>query len=361
MEEPGADGRALPGRGDQRRADRLPERLRGPCDGPGGQQLRDERDLLREDIAARRLRQAPQILDHARVGREAGRAALQAQDAELLERRRRIEPFGQALRLLPQGLAAQRARRRELEEHLPQPLLVHLQRVPPLGVPRLAEERGRVRRRLRGHEEPGHLLVVRRQEVRHRAVQPRGDLVETLLGVARLGRGHPREAFHLLDDGQRVPAVRRVVHQRPGGEAQRLPRHPADPLTALGGEPQILQRQVLGLAQRLGHQTDHGPPVQRRVPVAARGQHVALGQARRPRPGARAAKRAERQHRSRLQQIPLVHRSPSSSSSTTRPAYSSEAIRSPSDQATGPTSPSRSRAPRSPCHSRPPVTDSASG
>ncbi len=220
----------------------------------------------------------------------------------------------------------------ELQEHGALALLVHRERVHPLGLTGLAEERGGVRGVLVLQEDPRGLFVERRQEVRHGPAQPLAERLEALLGGARAGLGLPGEPLDVLHQGERVMAVRRVVDQSPGREAQRLPAHLPDHRgLRLAGEAQELQGQVLRLTQRARHQPDHPPVVECGVRVAADGEAVGVL----PRGAARGQDGAGVQQRGRRGLV--VRHAARSSSSMSRPAYSAAAMRMPSDQATGPT------------------------
>ncbi len=238
--------------------------------------------------------------------------------------------------MLLEGLDGQRSGEGELQEHRPLPLLVHGQRVHPLGLAGLAEEGGGVRGVLVLQEDPCGLLVEGRQEVRHGPAEPFAERLEALLGVSRTGLGLPGEPLDVLDQGEGVVSVGRVVHQRPGREAQRLLAHLPD-LGGLriAGQAQELQRQVLGLAERARHQADHLPVVQGGMGVGAGSEAV----------GVLARGAARGQYGAGVQQrgrgglvVPGGGRHAACSSSwMSRPAYSEAAMRMPSDQATGPT------------------------
>lgn len=207
--------------------------------------------------------------------------------------------------------------------------------------------------------------------MRDGAAEPAGQLVEAVLGVARLGLGLPGEPLHLLDQGERVVAVGRVVHERPGREAQCLLADLADLDRLLGGdEPEEVDGEVLGGTERAGDQTDDPAAVERGVGVAAGGEDVggAVG-------GAGTGQGAGGEDRPGLQQ-PLVAvgsaegtgggavgsgggAHAASSPSIVRPAYSAAAIRIPSDQATGPTSASGRTLPSGPVQLSEPVSHSS--
>ncbi len=275
--------------------------------------------------------------------------------------------------MLLQRLDRQRPGERELQEHGTLPLLVDGERVHPLRVTGLAEEGGRVRGVVELEEDPCGLLVEGRQEVRHGPAEPLTELLEALLGGARAGLRLAREPLHVLDQGQRVVPVGRVVDQRPGGEAEGLPPDLPD-LGSLGVpyQPEEVQSQVLGLPEGARHQPHDAALAQRGMGVRTDGEGVGVlpgAHARRQqRPGfeqggggdvggagARAPDGAAAGRRGGVRGAHAAR----SSSSMSRPAYSAAAMRMPSDQATGPTRPSFSTCPAASVHIRGPVSVSS--
>lgn len=211
--------------------------------------------------------------------------------------------------------------------------------------------------------------------MRHGAAETGGQRLEPVLGGAGLGPGLAGEPFHLLDQGERVVPVGRVVDQRPGGEAERLLADLADlGGRAVGDQPEEVDGEVLGRSERTGDQPDDPAPVERGVGVGAGGEHVggAVG-------AAGAGQGAGREHGPRVEQPlvrpgvlgsrpvgvlngPLVESGgghAASSPSMVRPAYSAAAIRMPSDQAIGPTSASGSTRPSGPAQLSAPVSQAS--
>ncbi len=333
LQQPDPRLRALLGEHGQRGAVGVPEGGRSAHRGRGGDQVGDQGALLRHPGQSGRLDQAPGVLRQRGVRRHARRAALHGQLPVLRPRLAGVEPPGQILHMLLERLDRQRPGEGELQEHRALPVLVHGQRVHPLGLARLAEEGRRVRRVLVLEEDPRGLLVERRQEVRDGPAEPLAQCLEAVLGGAWPGLGLPGEPLDVLDQGQRVVAVGRVVDQRPGGEAECLAAHLPDlGRPRLAGQAQELQGEILRLAQCARHQPDDAPVVQGGVGIGADGEGVgvlAVGAARR-KDGARL------QQRGRGGLVVRAHAA-FSSSSMSRPAYSAAAMRMPSDQATGPT------------------------
>lgn len=235
---------------------------------------------------------------------------------------------------------------RELQERGVEALLVDGQPVLRLGLAGAGEQLSGVRGVLDAEEDPRGLLVEDGQEVRDGGAEPFCHLQAGVERGLRLGLGLPGGPVEFGDEGERVVPVHRVVHQHPLGEPEgpALPEADHGRFAVLGHEAQEPGGEVLGRAEFGGGEPhDDAALVEGGVPVGPRGQVDG--------PGARV-RGARREHRARLeQQFGLAHGPPLGvlgrgvhafpPSSIVRPAYSAAAIRIPSDQATGPTSVSR--------------------
>ncbi len=340
LQQPAAQFGSLLGEDDERGPVEVPEGGGGAHRRGRGEEVGDEGALLAAPVQPRRLDQRARVLRQGRVWRHAGGAALHGELPELRPCLGRRETRREGLDVFLERLDRQRAGEGELQEDGPLPLLVHGQGVHPLRVAGLAEEGRRVGGVLVLQEDAGGLLVEGGQEVRHGAAELLAECLEALLGGAGAGLGLPGEPLDVPDQRQRVVTVRRVVDQRPGGEAEGLPADLAD-LAGLGlaGQSEEVQGEVLRLAEGAGHQPDDLPLVQRGVRVGADGEDV----------GVLPVRDARGQHGAGVEQrgrgglvvgetVVLVRRHAArSSSSMSRPAYSAAAMRIPSDQATGPT------------------------
>lgn len=276
-EEPGPHGRVPPGERDERGAVGRPERGGGADDSRRADQVGHQVVLGGLTVQPGGLDQRAHVLRQRRVRRHAGRAALDQQTAVLRPGVGRCEPGHQVPYVLPQCLDGQCAGEGELQEDGSLPVLVHGQPVHPLGLAGLAEEGGGVAGVLRLEEEARHLLVIGRQEVGHGPAEPGAECVEALLGRSGPGPGLPAQPLDVLDQGQGVVPVGRVVDQRPGREAQCLAAHLAhDGGLGRPGQPEELQGQVLGFAEGAGHEPDHGAVAQGGVRVGAGGQRVGV-------------------------------------------------------------------------------------
>ncbi|MFJ4846522.1 hypothetical protein [Streptomyces sp. NPDC088733] len=302
-------------------------------DGGRGQQVGDEGALLGDPVEPGGLEQSAGVLRQRGVRRHPGRAALHGELAELPPGLGRVEAPGEVLDVLLERLDGEGASEGELQEHGALAVLVDGEAVDALGRTGLAEEGGGIRGVLVLEEDPRGLLVEGGQEVRHGAAEAFGQGLEAVLGGAGTGLGRPGEPFDVLDQGQRVVAVGRVVDQGPGGEAERLAAHLAD-LRRLrfAGQAEEVQRQVLRLAEGARDEADDEASFEHGVRVAAHGEGV----------GVLARGGAEGQDRAGVQQggggVPVFGgHAACSSSSMSRPAYNAAAMRMPSDQATGPT------------------------
>ncbi len=292
-EEPGPHGLVGTGEGGERGAVRRPERGGGADDSGRADEVRHQLAFGALAVQAGGLDQRADVLRQRGVGRHARGAALHEQPAELRPGVLGGEPRHQVAYVLPQRLHGQRAGEGELQEDGPLPVLVHDQAVDPLGFTGLAEEGGGVGGVLGLEEEARHLLVVGGEEVRHGTAEPGAQFVEALLGRAGAGLGLPAEPFDVLDQGQCVVAVGRVVDQGPGGEAECLAADLSHDGGFLGpGQPQELQGEVLGLAERAGDEADQRTVPEGGVRVGAGGQRV----------GVVPVGRAGREDRARVQQ-----------------------------------------------------------
>ncbi len=284
LQQPGPHRRPLPGEDGQNGPVGVPERGGCPDGGRGGDQIGEQIALRLRPGQPGGLDEHARVLRQRRVRRHTGRAALHRQLPELRPRLCRVQPPGEILHMLLERLDGQRPREGELQEHGALPLLVHVEGVHPFGLTGLAEEGRGVRGVVVPEEDPRGLLVEGGQEVRHRPPQPFAEGFEALLGGARTGLGLPRQPLDVLDQGQGVVPVGRVVDQGPGGEAQRL----AADLPDLGGlrlphEPQEVQGEVLGLAEGAGHQPDDPAVAERGMRVGAHGEGVGVLPAGAPR------------------------------------------------------------------------------
>ncbi|WP_141760794.1 hypothetical protein [Streptomyces nanshensis] len=276
-EEPGAHGRVPLGEGDDGGAVGRPERGGGAHHSRRADQVGHQVAFGALAVQPGGLDQGADVLGQGRVGRHARGTALDQQTAELRPGVRRGEPGDQVAHVLPQRLDGEGTGEGELQEHGPLPVLVHDEAVHALGLAGLAEEGGRVDGVLRLEEEAGDLLVVGGEEVGHGPAEPGAQLVEALLGGTGAGLGLSAQPLDVLDQGQGVVPVGRVVDQGPGGEAQRLAADLADD-GGLGGpgQPQELQGQVLGLTEGAGHEADHGAVAEGGVRVGAGGERVGV-------------------------------------------------------------------------------------
>ncbi len=375
VQQAGPDGGVGLAQLDQRAVPGLPEGRGCPVDRRGVQELGEQRPFVLGAVQPGGPDQRAGVLGDPGVRGHAGRGALGAQLAEALPGGQRVEPLGELLDVLAQGLDGERAGQGELQEDGAQPLLVHRQAVGALGLAGLAEPGGGVGLVAVAEEDPADLLAEGGQEVRDGAAEPGGELVEAVLGGAGLGGGLAGQPLHLLDQGERVVAVGRVVDQCPGREAQRLLADLADlGGLAVGRQAEELDGEVLGPPERTGDQPDDPAAVERGVGVAAGGEHVggAVGAAG---PGQGAGRQygagVEQGLRQSFVRCGGGVRAgggvrtgggggggghAASSPSSVRPAYRAAAIRMPSDQATGPTSVSGRARPSGPAQLSAPVS-----
>ena len=176
----------------------------------------------------------------------------------------------QILAVLGERLRGHRAGERELEEAVDPVLLVDLERVDRLDLARLAEHLRGVADRAVLDEHAPDLLVERRQEVRHRLRQLRGDRVERVLRVPRLALRLARVLLELLDHVERVPRVLRVVDEAPAREAERALALLADRAAILAGrEAERRHLELVTGGDALRAQPDDGAPGQHGMRVGA--------------------------------------------------------------------------------------------
>lgn len=107
--------------------------------------------------------------------------------------------------------------------------------------------------------------------------QSRGEVPVGVEGGLRLGLHLAARALQLRNQGERVTAVLRVVHEHPFRETERVPQAQPDHGRLAGRfQAEEARRRVFRRAQLLGDQAHHHPAVQRWVPVGARGQRHRL-------------------------------------------------------------------------------------
>ena len=222
----------------------------------------------------------------------------------------------------------------ELEEDHAASRLVDVEGVDPFRDPSLLEH-GRGLLVVAGRDEgsAGLLPVARQVGV---VGDVTGQLLEEHDRVARLALGHSCGPLHVLDDRQRGPGVRRVVDEHPRREAQPLASADGDGSGHVRlAEAEEGERLVFPGRHRVADEAHDGAVAERRVVVRPSGHEV--DRQRRIDDGVGRQQPALAQHgfgRSGVEHPPrpaAAHRAAgSSASSTTRAAWMSEAIRTPS-------------------------------